>query len=150
MLLVPRRNNSTSLFDEFFRDPFFSEPFFRGRDPFRYLSTESMMKTDIQEKDGEYHFEIDLPGFNKEDIAAELEDGYLTITARKGNANDEKDADNNYLRRERCYGECSRSYYVGKAVREEDIKASFDNGLLKISVPKEAPELEQKKTIAIN
>ena len=148
MLLVPRRNNVTSLFDDMFNDPFFRDPFFTT--PFRSFSGNSLMKTDISEKNGEYRFEIDLPGFNKEDISAELNDGYLTVTAKKGASEDEKDADDNYVRRERYYGECSRSYYVGKNVTEEDIKASFDNGLLKITVPKEVQKIEEKKTITIS
>ena len=148
MLLVPRRNNATSLFDDMFNDPFFRDPFFTT--PFRSFSGNSLMKTDISEKNGEYHFEIDLPGFNKEDISAELTDGYLTVTAKKGASEDEKDADDNYVRRERYYGECSRSYYVGKNVTEEDIKASFHNGLLKITVPKEVQKIEEKKTITIS
>ena len=148
MLLVPRRNNVNSLFDDMFNDPFFRDPFFTT--PFRSFSGNSLMKTDISEKNGEYRFEIDLPGFNKEDISAELNDGYLTVTAKKGASEDEKDADDNYVRRERYYGECSRSYYVGKNVTEEDIKASFDNGLLKITVPKEVQKIEEKKTITIS
>ena len=131
-----------------FNDPFFRDPFFTT--PFRSFSGNSLMKTDISEKNGEYRFEIDLPGFNKEDISAELNDGYLTVTAKKGASEDEKDADDNYVRRERYYGECSRSYYVGKNVTEEDIKASFDNGLLKITVPKEVQKIEEKKTITIS
>ncbi len=148
MLLVPRKNHAVSLFDEMFNDPFFRDPFFST--PFRSFSGNSLMKTDISEKNGEYRFEIDLPGFNKEDISAELNDGYLTVTAKKGASEDEKDADDNYVRRERYYGECSRSYYVGKNVTEEDIKASFHNGLLKITVPKEVQKIEEKKTITIS
>ena len=131
-----------------FNDPFFRDPFFTTS--LRSFGGNSLMKTDISEKNGEYHFEIDLPGFDKEDISAELNDGYLTVTAKKGASEDEKDADDNYVRRERYYGECSRSYYVGKNVTEEDIKASFHNGLLKITVPKEVQKIEEKKTITIS
>ena len=131
-----------------FNDPFFRDPFFTTS--LRSFGGNALMKTDISEKNGEYRFEIDLPGFNKEDISAELNDGYLTVTAKKGASEDEKDADDNYVRRERYYGECSRSYYVGKNVTEEDIKASFHNGLLKITVPKEVQKIEEKKTITIS
>lgn len=136
MLMVPRRHYTSNLFDEMFRDPFFKE-----------LSTETIMKTDIREKDNEYHFEIDLPGYKKEEINAELADGYLTITAKKESSNDEKDNNGNYLRRERYSGECSRSYFVGKGLREEDIKASFNNGILHLTFPKEPEKIEEKKKL---
>ncbi len=136
MMMVPRRRYSTDLFDEMFRDPFF-----------RRVENETVMKTDIQEKDGEYQFDIDLPGYKKEDVSAELNDGYLTITAKKESSNDEKDDKGNYIHRERYTGECSRSYYVGKDVREEDIKASFNNGTLKLAFPKEVEKVEDKKKL---
>ena len=81
---------------------------------------------------------------------ADKKDYYEVLGVEKGASEDEKDADDNYVRRERYYGECSRSYYVGKNVTEEDIKASFDNGLLKITVPKEVQKIEEKKTITIS
>ena len=108
------------------------------------------MRTDVKEKDGSYELDIDLPGYNKEDVRAELENGYLTISASTKNDKDEKDENGKYIRRERFYGHCSRSFYVGDAVTQEEIKAKFENGILKLSIPKkEAPAVEEKKYIAI-
>ena len=114
--------------------------------------TPSAMKTDVKETDAGYELDIDLPGYKKEDVKAELKDGYMTISAEKKSENDEKDdKSGKYLRRERYYGSCSRSFYVGEEVTEEDIKAKFEDGILKISVPKKEPQpaVEQTKTIAI-
>ena len=109
-------------------------------------------KTDIKDNGKEYVLEAELPGFKKEDIHVDIEDGYMTISAEKKSENDEKDdKSGKYLRRERYYGSCSRSFYVGEEVTEEDIKAKFEDGILKISVPKKEPQpaVEQTKTIAI-
>ncbi|MEA4922323.1 MAG: Hsp20/alpha crystallin family protein [Eubacteriaceae bacterium] len=110
-----------------------------------------MMKTDVKETDNGYDVEIDLPGFKKDDVNAELSDGYLTVTANRTSENDEKDKDGKYIRRERYQGSCSRSYYVGDGVTEDDIKAKFENGILKMEIPKkDQKEIdEQKKLIAI-
>ena len=108
------------------------------------------MKTDVKEVENGYEVAMDLPGFKKEDISAKLENGYLTITASKGLDKDEKNEDGKYIRRERYSGSCSRSFYVGEAVTPEDIKAHYDNGELKIVLPKkDAPAVETKKTIMI-
>lgn len=141
MLMMPKRNFGFDLFDEMFKDPFFN----------RMEDKAVMMKTDIREKDGNYLMEIDLPGFSKEDINAELNNGYMTITARKDESNDTKDEEGNYIHRERCTGTCSRTFYVGDGIREEDITASFKDGILHLSVPKEEPQKlqEQKKLITI-
>ncbi|MCQ4636476.1 Hsp20/alpha crystallin family protein [Anaerovorax odorimutans] len=144
MRMMPRRNSfgfGFDLFDEMFKDPFFSRT--EGRS--------DVMKTDIKEKDGNYLMEIDLPGFAKEDINAELKDGYMTVTATKNESNDTKDEDGNYIHRERYSGSCSRTFYVGDGVTEEDIKASFKDGILHLSIPKEEPKKleEQKKLISI-
>ena len=111
----------------------------------------NLMKTDVKEKDGNYEVAIDLPGFKKDEITAELKDGYLTISAAKGLDKDEKDKEGKYIRRERYAGNMSRSFYVGDDITEEDIKAEFKHGILKIFVPKKEakPEVEQKKYIAI-
>ena len=111
----------------------------------------NLMKTDVKEKDGNYEVAIDLPGFKKDEITAELKDGYLTISAAKGLDKDEKDKEGKYIRRERYSGSCSRSFYVGDGVKQEDIKAKFEDGTLKLFVPKEAakPAVEQKKYISI-
>ena len=111
----------------------------------------NLMKTDVKEKDGNYEVAIDLPGFKKDEITAELKDGYLTISAAKGLDKDEKDKEGKYIRRERYAGSCQRSFYVGKDVTEEDIKASFKHGILKLTIPKKEakPAVENKKQIAI-
>lgn len=96
--------------------------------------TSDLMKTDIYEEKDNYVMELDIHGFKKEDINVDYEDGYITITAKK--KNDEEENNKDYIRRERVYGEYSRSFYVGK-IKEEDIKAKFDNGILKLNVPKE-------------
>ena len=104
----------------------------------------NLMKTDVKEKDGNYEVAIDLPGFKKDEITAELKDGYLTISAAKGLDKDEKDKEGNYIRRERYAGTLSRSFYVGDAVSEEDIHAKYEDGILKLSVPKKAPKAVEK------
>lgn len=108
------------------------------------------MKTDVKEVENGYEVAMDLPGFKKEDISAKLENGYLTITASKGLDKDEKNEEGKYIRRERYSGSCSRSFYVGDGVTEEDIKARFEDGILKLDIPKkDAEKIEQKKYISI-
>lgn len=109
---------------------------------------DKMMKCDIYEKDGNYVIEMDVPGYKKEDINMELEDGYLKISAEKKSDEKEKDS-KKYVRRERhCYSRCERQFYVGN-ISEDDIKAKFNNGILEISVPKEEEKKESKKVIMI-
>lgn len=133
MKLVPRNNNlGFNVFDNMF-DDVFKDPFFTNNNPTK------LMRTDIQEQDDNYIFEMDLPGYDKADIKAQIKDGYLTITAEKNVSNDQKDEEGNYIKRERYCGTCTRSFYVGDGVTEEDIKASFNNGILKLSVPKASP-----------
>ena len=110
----------------------------------------NVMKTDIKENDKGYELDVDLPGYKKEDVKAELKDGYLTISASNDNTKEEKDEDGKYIRKERYTGAVSRSFYVGKYVTEEDIHAKFENGILKLSVPKvDAPKVEENKYISI-
>ena len=111
-----------------------------------------MMKTDVQEHDDHYEVDIDLPGFQKEDIRAELNDGYLTVTATRNDKKEDTDTKGNYLRRERFTGTCKRSFYVGENITQEDIQAGFNNGILQLSIPKEKPKAieEKPKYIAIN
>ena len=144
MTLVPRNNNlGVSLFDNMF-DDFFTDPFFTRNNSIK------VMKTDIQEKDNNYVLDMDLPGYNKEDIKAQLKDGYLTISAQKNSSNDEKDEEGNYIRRERYSGQCSRSFYVGDSIKE-DIKANFNNGILELTFPKqEEQQKEDMKYITID
>ena len=138
MMMIPRRNRF-DLFDEMFRDPFFE-------------GTESkVMKTDIKEKKDKYLIDIDLPGYEKEDIKMEISDGYLTVHASVNKEVDDEKEKGKYVRKERYVGECSRSFYVGENVSEEEIKAKFKNGTLTIEVPKkdEKKELPDKKYIPI-
>lgn len=110
------------------------------------------MKTDIKEKKDGYELEIDLPGFTKDEINASIEDGYLTISAAKGLDKDEKEKESGrYIRKERYAGACQRSFYVGEAVKQEDVKAEFKHGILKLFVPKKEPEkkVDEHKYIAI-
>ena len=108
------------------------------------------MKTDIKEHDGGYELDIDLPGFKKDEITIDLDNGYLTISAAKGLDKDEQDKQGKYIRRERYAGAMQRSFYVGDAVTEEDVKAKFEDGILRLSIPKkDAKAVETKKTIAI-
>ena len=113
-------------------------------------NTANVMKTDIKENDKGYELDVDLPGYKKEDVKAELKDGYLTISASNDNTKEEKDEDGKYIRKDGYTGSVSRSFYVGKYVTEEDIHAKFENGILKLSVPKvDAPKVEENKYISI-
>ncbi len=97
------------------------------------------MKCDIYEKDGDYHIEIDIPGFDKKDIKVECDNGYLTVTAKKDE--EVEDKSKNYIRRERSYGKYQRSFYIGD-MDSNEIRAKFKHGMLKIIVPK----VETKET----
>ena len=130
MMLVPRRND---LFDNFFKD-----------DDFFPTKRDSLMKTDIKETDTKYIIEMDLPGFDKQNINLTLNDGYLEISAKQEREENSEDGAK-YVRKERFYGECSRSFYVGDNMKEEDIDAEFKNGILVINVPKKT-ESEEKVT----
>ncbi|MDO5520114.1 MAG: Hsp20/alpha crystallin family protein [bacterium] len=143
-----------SLFHDSFVDDFFDDMFsFPTMEPVfsNVASLNTMMSTDVQDLGDSYQLEIELPGYNKEDIHAELRNGYMTITASKKGENEEKNDDGEYLRRERFTGECSRSFYVGDHVKEEDVKAGFENGILKVTYPKKesTPQIEDKKYIDI-
>ena len=110
----------------------------------------NVMNTDVKETDTGYEVDIDLPGFKKDEINAQLDNGYLTISAAKGLDKDEKDKKGKYIRKERYAGAMSRSFYVGEGITQEDIKAKYEDGILRLSVPKkEAKAVENKKYIAI-
>ncbi len=113
--------------------------------------SQNVMKTDIRDTDQEYQLDIEMPGFKKEDIKAELKDGYLTIQAQRNQDRDEKDDKGRYIRRERYSGSCQRRFYVGREITQEDIRARFDNGILKLTVPKREslPKTEENHYIAI-
>ena len=102
-----------------------------------------IMKTDVKEKDNTYEVDIDLPGFKKDEIQIQLENGYITVSAAKGLDKDEKDKDGKYIRRERYAGNVSRSFYVGDKVQKEDIHPKFENGILSFTVPKEQNTVEE-------
>lgn len=141
-----------SILSNDFMDDFFSVPRvtgFGGSGFDRDFSR--MMTTDVKETDNGYQLDMNLPGFAKEDIKAELKDGYLTIHAESNSSNDEKDDDGNFIRRERYTGSCSRSFYVGDGVTQDDIHAAFKDGVLSLTVPKKEaiPEKEETKYIAI-
>ena len=108
------------------------------------------MKTDVRETDDSYEVDIDLPGFKKDEVNVQLEDGYLTVSAAKGLDKDEKDKKGRYIRQERYAGQCSRSFYVGESVKPKDVHAKFEDGILKLSLPKaEQPKLPDHRTITI-
>ncbi len=136
-----------NLFDDFFNE--FERPVYRPMNRPALPGKPMLMSTDVREKDQNFELDIDLPGYKKDDVKAELKDGYLTVSAVRENKTEEKDENGKYLRRERYFGSCSRSFYVGDAVTENDIKAKFEDGVLKISVPKKAPEIPQPTYIAI-
>ena len=112
--------------------------------------TKNEMKTDVRETEDGYELDIDLPGFKKDEVTAQLDNGYLTIQASKGLDKEQKDKKGKYIRKERYAGSMSRSFYVGDAITEEDVHAKYEDGILKLSVPKkEAKAVEQTKHIAI-
>ena len=125
-----------NLFDDFFSDPFeMMVP--QGRSPLYGKHAKGLMKTDVRETDGSYELDVDLPGFKKDEIHVDLKDGYLTISAAKGLDKDESAKGGKYIRQERYAGACSRSFYVGETARPEDIAAKYEDGILRVSVPKE-------------
>ncbi len=139
-----------NLFDDDWMNFPFDRDFWGKKNPLYGKNAKNMMKTDIREHDNGYEVDIDLPGFKKDEINLELENGYLTVSAAKGLDKDEKDKEGKYIRRERYAGAMQRSFYVGDTLTQEDIKAKYDNGILSISIPKkDAQAVETKKTIAI-
>ena len=154
-MLLARNNN---VFDTFFGDPWFNDPWFDDRDIQKAEkklyghNDKKLMLTDIKESDKGYELEMDLPGFRKEEIKASLENGYLIITAEKGLEQDEKDNEGKkYIRRERYTGSCQRAFYVGDEIEQDDIKASFKHGILRLDIPKKQPkpQVEENKFISI-
>ncbi|MBQ1477534.1 MAG: Hsp20/alpha crystallin family protein [Erysipelotrichaceae bacterium] len=135
MKYMPKRYD---LFDDMFGD------FFKP------MNIDNVMRTDVHEKDGYYHFDIELPGYKKEDVNMELVDGYLNIKAVHNMTDEEKDAKGNLIRSERHYGSCSRSFYVGDNIKAEDIKAKYENGILNIVLPSvEQKRIETAQTVTI-
>ncbi len=132
-----------NLFDDFDR---WMDTSFRDVDKALYgKHAKNMMKTDVKETDSGYEVDMDLPGFKKDEIQLELNDGYLTISAEKGLDKDEENEKKHYLRRERYAGGMSRSFYVGEGITEKDIHAKYEYGILKLSIPKEQPKAVPEK-----
>ena len=140
-----------NLFDDFFGPDFDMFPALTGRsNPLYGKHAKNLMKTDVRETEGTYELDIDLPGFKKDEVNLTLEDGYLTISAAKGLDKDEKDKKGKYIRQERYAGNCSRSFYVGEGVEPTDVSAKFEDGILKVSLPKrEQKQLPKSNLIAI-
>ena len=138
-----------NLFDEMMNFDFDKE-FERMTRPLYGKHNKNMMKTDVRETENSYELDIDLPGFKKDEINVQLDNGYLNIQAAKGLDKDEKKKDGQYIRRERYAGSMSRTFYVGNQLTQNDIHAKFEDGILKLSIPKkDAPQIEQNKYIAI-
>ena len=135
-----------SFMDDFFED-FANSSFYSPNS----IVSEQAMKEDVQELNRSYQIDLELPGFQKEDLHAELKDGYLTIKATRQNTEEQKDAKGRYLRQERYTGHYQRSFYVGDDITQEDVHAAFENGILKLTVPKKEaqPRINESKTILI-
>ena len=130
-----------------FGGKFFNDYF----EPFGGYTTNGMLKTDVEESEQGYLITMDIPGISKENVKAELKDGYLTVNVSTSTENEDKQNDGKYIRKERYYGSASRSFYVGEEVTQEDIKAKFEDGTLKLAIPKKdpTPEVEKKQYISI-
>ena len=139
-----------NLFDDMFDFDDFDKEFNRMMRPLYGKHAQNMMKTDVRETDNSYEMDIDLPGFKKDEIKVELDNGYLSISAAKGLDKDEEKKDGKYIRRERYAGAMNRTFYVGDNLTQQDIQAKFEDGILKIIVPKkDVQQIEQNKYIAI-
>ena len=138
-----------NLFDDLFRGDFGMFPTWSDRNPLYGKHSKNMMKTDVRETEDTYELDIDLPGFKKDELNLDLKNGYLTIQATKGLDKDEKDKNGKYIRQERYAGSMSRSFYVGE-IPMEAVKARYEDGILRISLPKEEKKaLPKPTTIAI-
>ena len=139
-----------NLFDTFFQDEFDMLPVMGGRNPLYGKHGKNLMKTDVRETPNSYELDVDLPGFKKEDVSLELKNGYLTISAAKALDRDQSEENGIYIRRERVSGSCSRSFYVGEELEAGDVQARFEDGILRITLPRrEQKTLPDHFTIAI-
>ena len=138
-----------NLFDEFFGNAF--DDYMKDTQRALYgKHSKNLMKTDVKETDESYEVDIDLPGFQKDEVSLDLKNGYLTVSAAKGLDKDESDKKGKYIRQERYAGACSRSFYVGEDVEAGEVAAKFENGILQLSIPKkEHKQLPQNSTIQI-
>ena len=129
----------------------FDSGFFGKNNPLYGKHAKNLMKTDVRETESSYEVDIDLPGFKKDEIKAQLENGYLTVSAAKGLDKDEQDQKGKYIRQERYAGAMSRSFYIGEEVSQDEIRAKYENGILRLTIPKKdaKPAVEEKKHIAI-
>lgn len=151
-MLMPGIFGENLFDDDWMEFPFerFDRDFWGKKNPLYGKNAKNMMKTDIREHETGYELDVDLPGFKKDEISVDLENGYLTISAAKGLDKDEEDKKGKYIRKERYAGAMQRSFYVGDAITHEDIKAKFENGILSLTIPKkDAKAVEAKKSIAI-
>ena len=139
-----------NLFDEFFDDDFPTIPMRSIRNPLYGKNAKNLMKTDVRETDNTYELDVDLPGFKKDEVQLDLKDGYLTISAAKGLDKDQEDKKGKYIRQERYAGACSRSFFVGEGIEPRDVSAKFEDGILRVSLPKQVKkELPRNSTITI-
>ena len=140
-----------NLFDDFFTPFYYDDKDEKKAEKKLYgHRAQNLLKTDIKETKEGYELVMDVPGFKKDEVQVQLKDGYLTISAAKGLDKDEEDKKGNYIRRERYAGSTSRSFYVGNGVKNEDVHAKFENGVLRLSIPKKAAEeLEADKYVSI-
>ena len=139
-----------NLFDEFFDDDFPMIPMRSIRNPLYGKNAKNLMKTDVRETDNTYELDVDLPGFKKDEVQLDLKDSYLTISAAKGLDKDQEDKKGKYIRQERYAGACSRSFFVGEEIEPRDVSAKFEDGILRVSLPKRVKkELPRNSTIAI-
>ena len=137
-----------NLFDELFDNAF--RPLYEADNALYGKHAKAVMRTDVRETEDGYEVDVDLPGFKKDEVKIDLKDGYLTISAAKGLDKDEKDKKGRYIRQERYAGQCSRSFYVGDNVEPKDVHAKFEDGILKLTLPKAAQQkLPENNTIAI-
>ena len=139
-----------NLFDEFVDDDFPMMPMHSIQKTLYGKNAKNLMKTDVRETDNTYELDVDLPGFKKDEVQLDLKDGYLTISAAKGLDKDQEDKKGKYIRQERYAGACSRSFFVGEGIEPRDVSAKFEDGILRVSLPKQVKkELPRNSTIAI-
>ena len=149
-MLLPSIFGENLFDDDDWMFPFDSD-FFGKKNPLYGKHAKNLMKTDVRETESSYEVDIDLPGFKKDEIKAQLENGYLTVSAAKGLDKDEQDQKGKYIRQERYAGAMSRSFYIGEEVSQDEIRAKYENGILRLTIPKKdaKPAVEEKKHIAI-
>ena len=152
MMMVPYMFND-GLMDDLFSDAWAHDfdRAMRAAEPRSMFGkrADNVMKTDVREMDGSYELDVDLPGFKKDEVHVDLKNGYLTISAEKGLDKDESDKKGKYIRQERYAGACSRSFYVGEDVEPSEISGKFEDGILKLSIPKAEKKLPKSSSITI-